>query len=138
MAQPECNKTDSDKAREEAFIERLLEVVKLRNEVVECLEMDRLREAEEDQVRLNYKIIYLIILINFPFNYLPPQSIKQRLESHIASKRDDEPEKQKSSSTTKLSKKEKKKQKESKKLAKNKKLDADKVRGAIQIEQKRF
>ncbi|XP_058978109.1 MICAL-like protein 1 isoform X3 [Musca domestica] len=102
MAQPECNKTDSDKAREEAFIERLLEVVKLRNEVVECLEMDRLREAEEDQ------------------------SIKQRLESHIASKRDDEPEKQKSSSTTKLSKKEKKKQKESKKLAKNKKLDADK------------
>ncbi|XP_061391881.1 MICAL-like protein 1 [Musca vetustissima] len=102
MAQPECNKTDSDKAREEAFIERLLEVVKLRNEVVECLEMDRLREAEEDQ------------------------SIKQRLESHIASKRDDEPEKQKSSTLTKLSKKEKKKQKEYKKLAKNKKLDADK------------
>ncbi|XP_073832435.1 MICAL-like protein isoform X6 [Musca autumnalis] len=102
MAQPECNKTDSDKAREEAFIERLVEVVKLRNEVVECLEMDRLREAEEDQ------------------------SIKQRLESHIASKRDDEPEKQKSSSLTKLSKKEKKKQKESKKLGKNKKLDADK------------
>lgn len=50
MAQPERNKTDSDKAREEALIERLVEVVKLRNEVVECLEMDRLREAEEDQV----------------------------------------------------------------------------------------
>ncbi|XP_059222408.1 MICAL-like protein 1 isoform X3 [Stomoxys calcitrans] len=101
MAQPERNKTDSDKAREEAFIERLIEVVQLRNEVVECLEMDRIREAEEDQ------------------------SIKQRLESHIANKRDDEPETKKSS-TSKLSKKEKKKQKESKKLAKNKKLDADK------------
>ncbi|XP_075155033.1 MICAL-like protein isoform X2 [Haematobia irritans] len=101
MAQPERNKTDSDKAREEAFIERLVEVVQLRNEVVECLEMDRIREAEEDQ------------------------SIKQRLESHIANKRDDEPETKKSSSS-KLSKKEKKKQKESKKLAKNKKLDADK------------
>uniref|UniRef100_A0A1I8PXH8 LIM zinc-binding domain-containing protein n=1 Tax=Stomoxys calcitrans TaxID=35570 RepID=A0A1I8PXH8_STOCA len=102
MAQPERNKTDSDKAREEAFIERLIEVVQLRNEVVECLEMDRIREAEEDQ------------------------SIKQRLESHIANKRDDEPETKKSS-TSKLSKKEKKKQKESKKLAKNKKLDADKT-----------
>lgn len=50
MAQPERNKTDSDKAREEALIERLVEVVQLRNEVVECLEMDRIREAEEDQV----------------------------------------------------------------------------------------
>lgn len=26
MAQPECNKTDSDKAREEALISRLVEV----------------------------------------------------------------------------------------------------------------
>lgn len=50
MAQPERNKTDSDKAREEALIERLVEVVQLRNEVVECLEMDRIREAEEDHV----------------------------------------------------------------------------------------
>lgn len=27
------------------------QVVQLRNEVIECLEMDRLREAEEDQVK---------------------------------------------------------------------------------------
>ncbi|KAG4074277.1 hypothetical protein HA402_008686 [Bradysia odoriphaga] len=47
MAQPERNKTDCDKAREEALITRLVEVVQLRNEVIECLEMDRLREAEE-------------------------------------------------------------------------------------------
>lgn len=50
MAQPECNKTDSDKAREESLISRLLEVVQLRNDVIESLDMDRLREAEEDQV----------------------------------------------------------------------------------------
>lgn len=74
MAQPERNKTDSDKEKEEALITRLVEVcmlveknrccsiecncdcnhhfqiVQLRNEVVECLEMDRIREAEEDLV----------------------------------------------------------------------------------------
>lgn len=50
MAQPECNKTDSDKAKEETMIVRLMEVVKQRNEVVDCLEMDRLREAQEDLV----------------------------------------------------------------------------------------
>lgn len=50
MAQPECNRTDSDKAREEAMIARLVEVVKQRNEVVDSLEMDRLREAQEDLV----------------------------------------------------------------------------------------
>lgn len=98
MAQPERNKTDSDKAREESLIARLIEVVQLRNEVIECLEMDRLREAEEDM------------------------SIKQRLEMHTA-KRDEELCKQ---TPTKLSKKEKKKQKEHKKLGKSKKLDADK------------
>lgn len=50
MAQPECNKTDSDKAKEEAMIGRLVEVVQQRNEVVDCLEMDRLREVQEDLV----------------------------------------------------------------------------------------
>lgn len=50
MAQPECNKTDSDKTKEETMIARLMEVVKQRNAVVDCLEMDRLREAQEDLV----------------------------------------------------------------------------------------
>jgi len=98
MAQPECNKTDSDKAREEALISRMVEVVQLRNEVIESLEMDRKREAEEDQ------------------------SIKEQLELHTA-KREEELSQQ---TPVKLSKKEKKKQKESKKLAKQKKMDADK------------
>lgn len=52
MAQPECNKTDSDKSREETLISRLLDVVQLRNEVIESLDMDRRREAEEDQVSI--------------------------------------------------------------------------------------
>ncbi|KAL7028192.1 hypothetical protein ACKWTF_005747 [Chironomus riparius] len=99
MAQSEQNKTDSDKAKEDALIARLVEIVQLRNEVVDCLEMDRLREAEEDL------------------------SIKQRMESHTA-KLDQEYLNQ---TPTKLSKKEKKKLKEAKKM-KNKKLnDADKV-----------
>lgn len=50
MAQPEQNKTDSDKAKEEALIARLVEIVQLRNEVVDTLDRDRLREAEEDLV----------------------------------------------------------------------------------------
>lgn len=48
MAQPEENKTDGEKAREEALIARLIEVVKQRNAVVESLETDRVREMNED------------------------------------------------------------------------------------------
>ncbi|XP_055302278.1 kinesin-related protein 4 isoform X2 [Sitodiplosis mosellana] len=107
MAQPEYNKTDSDKTREEALISRLVDVVQLRNEVIESLEMDRIREAEEDQ------------------------SIKERLELHSA-KRDEELCQQ---TPVKLSKKEKKKQKESKKLAKQKKVDADKDADESEISQ---
>lgn len=54
MAQPERNKTDSDKEREDALIARLVQVVQQRNEVIECFEMDRLREMEEDMVRKKY------------------------------------------------------------------------------------
>lgn len=49
MDVPEHTKTDSDKTREEELIQRLVEVVERRNEIVECLEMDRIREAEEDR-----------------------------------------------------------------------------------------
>lgn len=48
MAEPEDNKTDTEKAREEALIARLIEVVKQRNEVVDSLESDRIRERQED------------------------------------------------------------------------------------------
>uniref|UniRef100_A0A182QDC5 MICAL-like protein 1 n=1 Tax=Anopheles farauti TaxID=69004 RepID=A0A182QDC5_9DIPT len=118
MAQPERNKTDSDKEKEEALIARLVEIVQLRNEVVECLEMDRIREAEED---LSIK-----------------QSIEERAASqqskHGSSKKDSSAssttlpltDAEKRDSATKLSKKEKKKLKEAKKLVKSKKIDSEK------------
>lgn len=109
MAQPERNKTDSDKEKEEALIARLVEIVQMRNDVVDCLEMDRLREAEEDM------------------------SIKQSIEERAASqqkhgKKDSDTEKSAASgdSSVKLSKKEKKKLKEAKKLVKSKKIDSEK------------
>lgn len=49
MVRPEKNKTDSDKEREEQLIQRLVEVVERRNEIVELLEKDRLKELEEDK-----------------------------------------------------------------------------------------
>ncbi|XP_077295687.1 MICAL-like protein isoform X2 [Arctopsyche grandis] len=49
MARPEANKTDTDKTKEEQLIQRLVEVVERRNEVITSLEMDRLREKEEDK-----------------------------------------------------------------------------------------
>ncbi|XP_050068223.1 MICAL-like protein 1 [Anopheles maculipalpis] len=118
MAQPERNKTDSDKEKEEALIARLVEIVQQRNEVVERLEMDRIREAEED---LSIK-----------------QSIEERAASqqskHGSSKKDSSAssttlpltDAEKRDSSTKLSKKEKKKLKEAKKLVKSKKIDSEK------------
>ncbi|KAF5298197.1 hypothetical protein FQA39_LY02621 [Lamprigera yunnana] len=60
MLQPEANKTDSDKAREEELISRLVDVVERRNEIVECLEMDRIREAEEDDSINNQLTLYTL------------------------------------------------------------------------------
>ncbi|XP_065200759.1 MICAL-like protein 1 isoform X1 [Planococcus citri] len=49
MLQPESNKTDCDKTREEELLRRLLEVVEKRNEIIEAMEKDRLRETAEDK-----------------------------------------------------------------------------------------
>lgn len=49
MGRPERNKTDSDKAQEEELIKRLIDVVERRNQIIECLDMDRKREVEEDK-----------------------------------------------------------------------------------------
>jgi len=43
MARPESQRTAEDRGREERLIARLVTVVGLRNEIVDCLEMDRLR-----------------------------------------------------------------------------------------------
>ncbi|VVC34352.1 Hypothetical protein CINCED_3A009979 [Cinara cedri] len=53
MTRPDHTKTDTEKAREEELIQRLVEVVEKRNEIVENLEKDRLREAEEDRSVFN-------------------------------------------------------------------------------------
>ncbi|XP_076626693.1 MICAL-like protein isoform X2 [Colletes latitarsis] len=49
MSHHESTKTDYDKQKEELLIQRLVEIVERRNEIVECLEMDRRREIEEDK-----------------------------------------------------------------------------------------
>lgn len=48
LLEPDSNKSDYDKLKEEILLSRLVEIVERRNEIVECLEMDRKREAEED------------------------------------------------------------------------------------------
>ncbi|EDW86399.2 uncharacterized protein Dwil_GK17790 [Drosophila willistoni] len=102
MGQPEQNKTDSDKAREELLIARLVEIVELRNEVIDCLETDRLREAEEDL------------------------SIKERLHLYNAKRETSAILEKSKTPNIKLSKKEKKQLKEVKKLSKSKNHDLDK------------
>jgi len=103
MGQPEHNKTDSDKAHEEVLINRLVKVVEMRNEVIDSLETDRVREAREDM------------------------SIKNRLHIYN-SEREEPPAHPRSAdkSSKKLSKKERKKLKEENKLGKGKKSDLDK------------
>jgi hypothetical protein len=48
MSKPECQRTEDDKRKEDKLISKLVEIVGLRNEIVDCLEMDRLREIDED------------------------------------------------------------------------------------------
>jgi len=48
MSKPECQRTDDDKVSEEKLIAKLVEVVSQRNFIVDCLEMDRRRELDED------------------------------------------------------------------------------------------
>merc|ERR1712062_47112 len=49
MAKPDALRTPEDKDMEDSLIERLMATVSQRNEIVDCLEMDRLRELEEDE-----------------------------------------------------------------------------------------
>lgn len=49
MAKPDALRTDEDKRLEDKLIERLMAIVSQRNEIVDCMEMDRLRELEEDE-----------------------------------------------------------------------------------------
>jgi len=48
MSKPECQRTDDDKISEERLINKLVDIVTQRSVIVDCLEMDRLRELDED------------------------------------------------------------------------------------------
>lgn len=101
MCQPEATKTDFDKQREEALIQRLVEIVERRNEIVECLEMDRRREIEEDK------------------------SINKHMGLFAARNKSEQSSKNKDSSNTVKTKKGKTKEKEKKKKATKKDADKD-------------
>ena len=49
LEKPPAEKTDDDRVREEELIQRLVHVVHRRAEIVDCLELERRREFEEDQ-----------------------------------------------------------------------------------------
>lgn len=49
MLKPPSEKTETDTAQEEELIARLVKVVEQRDEIINCLELDRLREAQEDE-----------------------------------------------------------------------------------------
>ncbi|XP_047469140.1 MICAL-like protein 1, partial [Penaeus chinensis] len=49
MLKPPVEKSDEDTAQEEDLIARLVKVVEQRDEIINCLELDRLREAQEDE-----------------------------------------------------------------------------------------
>ena len=48
MAKPDALKSSHDRGKEERLIERLMAIVDERNEIVNCIEMDRVRALEED------------------------------------------------------------------------------------------
>ncbi|EGI67376.1 MICAL-like protein 2 [Acromyrmex echinatior] len=114
MCQPEATKTDFDKQREEALIQRLVEIVERRNEIVECLEMDRRREVEEDK------------------------SINKHMGLFAARNKNELTSKDNDSSNAGKTKKEKTKEKvKEKKLKKATKKDADKDVDETEVKLKR-
>ncbi|KAK8733459.1 hypothetical protein OTU49_006649 [Cherax quadricarinatus] len=105
MLKTPSEKTESDNTQEEELIARLVKVVEQRDEIINCLELDRLREAQEDESIATHMMQYQ--------------------EKHIdgienGSSIQDSPKKKK---TLKLPKKKKKKEKKDKKGSK---ADADK------------
>ena len=80
MSKPECQRTDDDKMSEERLISKLVEIVSQRNEIVDCLEMDRLRELDEDTAiedhMSNYAAVKPVVL---PKNHGSPWRPKDPL-----------------------------------------------------------
>uniref|UniRef100_A0A1B6DSR6 BMERB domain-containing protein n=2 Tax=Clastoptera arizonana TaxID=38151 RepID=A0A1B6DSR6_9HEMI len=89
MLCPDHNKTDSDKEREEELIQRLVEVVERRDEIIQCLEMDRLRETEEDRsVNKQLGIFSAAVGSELDMRTKPLKKGKKNKKDKRASKRD--------------------------------------------------
>merc|ERR1739842_265221 len=58
MMKPPSEKNESDAAQEEELIGRLVKIVEQRDEITNCLELDRLREAQEDESIANHMMQY--------------------------------------------------------------------------------
>ncbi|XP_068239562.1 MICAL-like protein 1 isoform X2 [Palaemon carinicauda] len=105
MLKPPSEKTESDNAQEEELIARLVKVVEQRDEIINCLELDRLREAQEDESIATHMMQYQEKHIDGIENGCVTQNVTKKKK------------------TLKLPRKKKKKEKKDKKGAK---ADADK------------
>jgi len=61
MSKTECQRTEEDKKKEDKLITKLVEIVQARNEIVDCLEMDRLRELDEDTAIEDHMSVYAAV-----------------------------------------------------------------------------
>lgn len=105
---------------------RLVETVERRNEIIECLEMDRLREAEEDQsIHTRLGLFAGKSTSNIPsISYsIPTNAHDFMLISYLTAKN---PTDLQQSSPSKSKKEKKKKKEKDSKKKKDSKLDADK------------
>lgn len=105
MLKPPSEKTESDNTQEEELIARLVKVVEQRDEIINCLELDRLREAQEDESIATHMMQYQEKHIDGIENGCATQNVSKKKK------------------TLKLPRKKKKKEKKDKKGAK---ADADK------------
>ncbi|XP_003704533.2 MICAL-like protein isoform X1 [Megachile rotundata] len=91
MSQQESMKTDFDKQREEALIKRLVEIVERRNEIVDCLEMDRRREIEEDKSIHKHMDLFAVKnkneILNKESNHVPKSKQKESKSSKSKEKK---------------------------------------------------
>jgi len=90
MSKAECQRTEEDKKKEEKLIARLVEIVGLRNEIVDCLEMDRIRELDEDTAIEDHMSNYAAVK---PVNATKKGGLEKILKMKKRKKKDKDPEK---------------------------------------------
>merc|ERR1712133_80448 len=90
MSKAEWQRTEEDKKKEEKLIARLVEIVGLRNEIVDCLEMDRIRELDEDTAIEDHMSNYAAVK---PVNATKKGGLEKILKMKKRKKKDKDPEK---------------------------------------------